>query len=242
MKTSVSQKLFAVRSWLKQVRRKITYSDTCIHFLASLAVFLILLYFQTLKIRTYFHPEFLKIDRSRAFYGFWHGRQFLLVPYFGKWNGSLMTDISWAGNIQTEILSRFGYTVVRGSSKRKGVQALLNMKKAMEAGCAGAIAMDGPRGPIYTAKPGILFLARKMGYPIVPLTASSDRAWILKNTWCHYLLPKPFSRCYIAMGEPLWKFTEDGNSASEDLDRIVIEWTERADRKVGRNPENVRST
>ena len=223
-----------VRSRLKQFRRRITYSEGFIDLLASAATIIIFLYAKTLKIRYYFHPDFLKLDRTKVFYGLWHGRQFLLISSFGHWNVSLMTDVSWAGEIQTKILSRFGYVVVRGSSKRKGVRALLNMKRAMEGGCSGAFAMDGPSGPIHKSKPGILFLAQKLGYPIVPVATSADRAWIFRNTWCRYLLPRPFSRCYVAFGKPFWEAIVDGRVTSGALDRILLEWTNRADRKVGR--------
>ena len=234
MKLLVRDKLKSIGFALKKIRRRITYSDGFINFLASLSVLIIICYTKTLKIQYYFHPDFLKLDRTKVFYGFWHGRQFLLVPSFGNWHISIMSDLSWAGEIQTRILSRFGYVVVRGSSKRKGVQALLSMKKAIEKGAAGGFALDGPSGPIYKAKPGIIFLAQKMGYPIIPLAASANRAWILKKTWCRYLLPKPFAMCYVAMGKPIWVAEKDTRLTSEELDRILIDWTARIDKKVGR--------
>ena len=126
-----------------------------------------------------------------------------------------------------------------GSSTRKGVQALLSMKNAMQQGSCGVFALDGPRGPIFKSKPGIFFLAQKMGYPIVPVATSADRAWIVKNTWCRYLLPKPFARCYIALGKPLWEATTAETLAPAEMDRIMVEWTAEADRKMGRTPETV---
>jgi len=94
--------------------------------------------------------------------------------------------------------------------------------------------MDGPSGPVHQSKPGILFLAQKLGYPIVPVAASADRAWVFVNTWCRYFLPKPFSRCTIGFGKPLWEATEVGSLTPAKLDRILVDWTNRADRKVGR--------
>jgi len=234
MRMLVGEKFRTIGFSLKSLRRRITYSDGFINFLASLAVFVITCYTKTLRIRYYFHPDFLRLDRTKVFYGFWHGRQFLLVPSFGNWHISIMSDLSWAGEIQTRILSRFGYVIVRGSSKRKGAQALLTMKKVIENGAAGGFALDGPSGPIYKSKPGILFLAQKMGYPIIPLTASADQAWILKKTWCRYLLPKPFARCYVAMGKPIRVLKGNVGPTSEELDRILIDWTAQIDRKVGR--------
>ncbi len=239
MKLFIGNMWETVRSSLKGVRRKITYSSAFTGLVAFLAAGIIAIYNRTLKIHFYFHPEFLKLDRTKAVYGFWHGRQFLLIPNFDDWNVSLMTDVSWAGEVQTKILKRFGFVPVRGSSKRKGMQALLNMKSSMEAGCAAGFAVDGPRGPLHKSKPGILFLAQKMGYPVVLMATSADRAWILNGTWCQYLLPKPFSHCYIAVSRPLWEATEEGKLKPAELDRILAEWTAEADRKMGRTPEEV---
>ena len=221
-----------LRIRLKKFRRRITYSGIVTGFLAFLASYLIIIYFKILKVEYYFHPDFLKEDRTKVCFGFWHGRQFLLIPAFGDWKGAIMTDISWAGEIQTKILQRLGYTIVRGSSKRKGVQSLINMKKAMEHGCSGAFAVDGPRGPIHKSKPGVLFIAEKLGYPVIPVAASSDKFWIVKNTWCRYLLPKPFSRCYIAMGKPLNIMEGKNKLTLEEFDRILLKWTDKADEVV----------
>ena len=225
--------IHSFQTTLKRFRRRITYSDGFINGLASFLTFIIILYTKTLKIRWFIHPEFEKCDPLKLFYAFWHGRQFLLVPGFSKCHAVLMADISWAGTIQTKILKKLGYQVVRGSSKRKGVRALLTMKKSLEQGYPGGFALDGPRGPIYKAKPGILFLAEKMKYPIVPVASSAANAWIIKSTWCRYLFPKPFSKCSIVVGKPIWEVTQSGGFQLEDFNQTVLFWTVYADKKVG---------
>jgi len=218
----------SVRKRLKQFRRRITYSDRFVGVLASIASLTIYLYAKTLKVKWYIHPDFHKLDSSPFMLGFWHGRQFLLVPNFGVYHVTLMTDISWAGSIQTRILKRFGYPIIRGSSKRKGVQALLAMKHNLEQGYPGGFALDGPRGPVYRSKPGILYLAAKMNLPVFPLASSAERAWILKSTWCYYLLPKPFTKCAIVIGQPL----QNADMDLDELNRQVLYYTSLADMKV----------
>ncbi len=228
----MSHSLNSIRyRWIK-IRRRITYSTWFINLVASMAVLFFYFYFPLLKIRYYFHPEFLKIGHSKVLFGFWHGRQFLLIPSFRHFHAAVMSDVSWAGDIQSKILTRLNYLVVRGSSKRKSVQALVRMKKIMEDGHPGAFALDGPSGPIYQSKPGILFLAKKLDYPIIPVTASADRIWILGKTWCRYLVPKPFARCYVAMGKPISATLGQKRITTEDLDRLLIEWTLKADHFV----------
>ena len=229
--------LTSIRKPLKQFRRGITYSSPFIQFLANLASLSIKIYSYTLKVRLYQHPEYEREDLNKLFYGFWHGLQFLLLHFFRGWKCALMTDLSWAGEIQTRILERFGYKDVRGSSKRKGARALLDMKKAILNGYSGAMALDGPTGPIYKSKPGTIFLSRKMEYPIIPVVSSADRVWILRKTWCRYLLPKPFSRCLIVIGKPIFIAVKNCGISSEELDSIMMAWMKFADLKVGRITE-----
>ncbi len=217
---------------LKQFRRRITYSDGFLNFLSGLSMLMIRGYLPLLRVHTYFHPDFLAVDRDRAFYAFWHGRLLLLVPSFGPWHVTIMTDLSWAGELLARILQRFGYHVVRGSSKRGGFQGIVQMKKAVEKGVGGALAVDGPRGPYRKSKSGVLFLAAKLGYPIVPLTFSADRYWILESTWDRFLIPKPFSRCVVAMGRPIPIEQIHGGLTVEQLDSIINAWSDGWDGKI----------
>ncbi len=178
------------------------------------------------------HPRCRGLDPLRILYGFWHGRQLLLVPTFRGSGIVVMTDLSWAGEIQAGILSRLGYTVVRGSSRRRGLGALAAVKRAIERGQPAAFALDGPRGPAEKSKPGILYLAERLDVPIVPLATSARPAWTVPGTWCRYLFPLPFSRCRVALGEPVT--VADGGLTSERLDEIVSALTTETDRAVGR--------
>lgn len=218
-----------IKKRLKKFRRKITYSDTFLDFICSLAVLIIRFYLKTLRIRFYLHPEMVKVDRSKAIYSFWHGRLFLLAPYFSDWPVCLLIDLSWSGEIIARISSKLGYKVVRGSSKRKGIEGLINLRKAFEQGWSAGIAVDGPRGPLHKSKGGSIFLSNKSHYPIVPLTYSAEHKWIL-NTWCHFMIPKPFSKCFISMGPPIWKATNN-NFIPLDLDIILSKVTDYCDNK-----------
>jgi lysophospholipid acyltransferase (LPLAT)-like uncharacterized protein len=219
------------RQSLKAFRRRITYSESFFRIASGIAMLLIRAYLPFLRIRKYSHPEFRKLDRNRVFYGFWHGRLLLLVPVFGPWHVTIMTDLSWAGELLARILTRFGYYVVRGSSKRGGFQGVIHMKKKVETGVSGALALDGPHGPYRKSKPGVLFLAEKLEYPIVPLTFGADRYWIL-NTWDRVLVPKPFARCLVGLGKPITIDRIRQGLDASGLDRIIDDWTETCDRKA----------
>jgi lysophospholipid acyltransferase (LPLAT)-like uncharacterized protein len=136
-------------------------------------------------------------------YAFWHGRQFLLFHSHRDSGVIIPASESRDGEIQARILKRFGFEVVRGSSKRKGDRALLGMVDGLRKGKNVALAVDGPRGPVYEVKQGITYLAGKLNKPIVPVIASAKRYWILEKIWDKYLLPVPFTTGVVVYGEPI---------------------------------------
>jgi len=223
------------RPWPKRIRRRITRSTPFVAAVAWVAAALIAVHSKLLRVTFDDDPEFEGLDANRALYGFWHGRQYLLVHGFRDRGVAIMTDLSWAGEIQTRILTRLGYTPVRGSSRRHAARALAALKRVIEDGHSAAFALDGPSGPAFRSKPGILYLAAKLGYPIVPVATSARPAWVLGNTWCRYLFPLPFARCRVARGAPIHE-AADGTLSAEELDRIVAKLTAETDRAVGQAP------
>lgn len=148
-------------------------------------------------------PDRLLAEDKNVIYAFWHGRQFMLFHTHRKEQIVIPASESRDGEIQANILRRFGFGVVRGSSKRKGDRALLGLVDALRRGKSIALAVDGPRGPIYEVKQGVTYLAGKLNKPIVPLISSARSAWVLGRIWDKYLLPRPFSRCVIVYGDPI---------------------------------------
>jgi lysophospholipid acyltransferase (LPLAT)-like uncharacterized protein len=65
-----------------------------------------------------------------------------------------------------------------------------------------AITPDGPRGPPWKFKPGAVLLAQLSGRPMIPLSYAASRAWKIK--WDRFVIPYPFSRIAIAVGEPVY--------------------------------------
>jgi lysophospholipid acyltransferase (LPLAT)-like uncharacterized protein len=166
---------------------------------------LLSLWCRTLRI-TYVNkeiPDGLKAGGRNIIFAFWHGRQFLLFHTHRDLGAVIPASESKDGEIQAGILTRFGFEVVRGSSKRKGAQALLGLVDGLRRGRHIALAVDGPRGPLYEVKQGVTYLAGKLGKPIVPVITSAKRFWLLDRTWDKYLLPVPFTRAIVMYGEPI---------------------------------------
>lgn len=137
---------------------------------------------------------------GRVVFAFWHGDQFPLVHSWRDRDVVIMTSLSRDGTLQSLILAGLGYHIVRGSSSRGAVRGLVGAIRAVEAGRDAAFAVDGPRGPYHEAKPGVLYLARHTGLPVVPLTSKVARARVFTDAWDRYVLPHPFSPTVIAYG------------------------------------------
>lgn len=81
------------------------------------------------------------------------------------------------------------------------------------------ITPDGPRGPCYKVKPGIVVAAKEASASIVPFTWSATRCWQLK-TWDKLIIPKPFSRIRVAFGNSLEFQKESKNTLVEETETL----------------------
>jgi lysophospholipid acyltransferase (LPLAT)-like uncharacterized protein len=125
----------------------------------------------------------------------------------------------------------FGLDSIRGSSSRRGVAALVGLKRALAAGNDICLTPDGPRGPRYRVQPGFLKLAEATGAPIIPIHLRFSNAWRLK-TWDRFVIPKPFSRVEITFAEPIHIPRGLDETAFENerqkLEALLIEGTDDA--------------
>lgn len=131
----------------------------------------------------------------------WHGRLMpLLYLYRGK---GIVTLVSQHrdGEYLARVGKAFGYDAIRGSSTHGGFPALRELVRRLRAGRSLAITPDGPQGPREKLKPGALQAARMTGAPVIPVMAGTRRAWWFEG-WDSFMVPKPFAKIRVAIGEP----------------------------------------
>ena len=146
---------------------------------------------------------------SRGFiYGFWHGLQAPLTFTHAGRPVVIMVSQSKDGDIAAGVLHRFGMQTVRGSSSRGGRTALKSLMAAAVEGLRPGLTPDGPRGPARQVKPGILYLAGRLGVPILPVSSSARRRIAFKS-WDRFELPLPFNRIAVVYGRPVEVRPED---------------------------------
>lgn len=133
---------------------------------------------------------------------FWHRCVFAATYFFRERGIAVMTSRSFDGEYIARIIAKFGFSAVRGSSSRSGARALLGMHKVIKQPGIAAFTIDGPRGPIYVAKPGPVLLARNTQAPIRCFYVAVSKSWQL-NSWDRFLIPKPWARAHVRFSAPI---------------------------------------
>jgi lysophospholipid acyltransferase (LPLAT)-like uncharacterized protein len=167
--------------------------------------------------------------KQRVIYAFWHNQQtFLLYPYRKRGKICVLVSMSKDGEYIARALPKFKMKAMRGSTTRGGYSALRGLMDISEAGYNPAITPDGPRGPIYTARSGIIYLAQKTHLPIVPAGVACSHKFAV-NSWDKFQVPLPFGKCAVVYGEPVWVGeTDDIETCRKRLTDILNRATARA--------------
>jgi lysophospholipid acyltransferase (LPLAT)-like uncharacterized protein len=153
---------------------------------------------------------------DHTIYVFWHRAVFPATWYYRNRRIAVMTSSSFDGEYIARIIEKFGYKAVRGSSSRGAVRALLGMHTEIEAGHNVAFTIDGPKGPIYVAKPGPVLLARNTQCPILPFYIAVEDGWVL-NSWDRFVIPKPFTRAHLRTGRLIYVPADTDSERSQML-------------------------
>ena len=163
----------------------------------------------------------------------WHGRIFLVPFFFRRRRVAPLVSPSQDGEIAAQIMARWGYRIIRGSSSHAVIRAWNQMKKELQEGGEVIIVPDGPRGPNREMKLGGLKLAQETGAYLVPFTFSASRRKVLKS-WDQFLMFYPFSRLVAIYGKPFRLDSGLSDAEMEEerqkLAKYMKELDERADR------------
>lgn len=154
----------------------------------------------------------------------WHRAAIYFLYFFGPYHPAVMISRSRDGEILARFAQRMGVIPVRGSSSRGGREALMTMARWLKNGRVryAATVADGPRGPRYVAKKGMIALAMMTGLPLLPIMWSAERAWVVRSSWDKTMVPKPFSRVLIGACEPMY-FPPEMNADDMELARQELE-------------------
>jgi lysophospholipid acyltransferase (LPLAT)-like uncharacterized protein len=139
----------------------------------------------------------------------WHGDEIALLHLTARYQIATMTSQSKDGQMMDVILRLLGAKTTFGSSTRGGVGGLKGLIRLVRGGSNCSFAVDGPKGPIYKAKPGVFELSRMLHCPIYVSGVSVDRAIHFPKSWNKTYFPKPFAKIVIEWQGPLPAVTKD---------------------------------
>ena len=139
---------------------------------------------------------------------YWHQHHIIGSTLIRSWirrgfRACFLISGSVDGDVPERIARGWGAEVIRGSANQSGALALRDQQRKMKDGYSIVTTADGPRGPQHEFKSGTVLMARVAGVPIVPIGCAADRAWYLEKRWDRFMIPKPFARIVIAVGEPV---------------------------------------
>jgi lysophospholipid acyltransferase (LPLAT)-like uncharacterized protein len=166
---------------------------------------------------------------ERFIFAIWHNRLALALTLYEKFVRQRQPDRQLAalvsaskdGGLLAHILELFHVEPVRGSSSRRGAQALRELVGWGERGRDLAITPDGPRGPCYTVRDGVIATAQLTGFPIVP--AAYRLNWKIRvKSWDRLQIPLPFARCDVTTGR-VFRVPREATEADRELLRQQLE-------------------
>src|SRR5205809_984351 len=172
----------------------------------------------------------------------WHGKGFVPIAYFHHERlclyastdrdpnyGGVRKSFRW---LTLRMIERMGYRVLDASQFASESRGVLKYVQALKGGEGGAIAADGPGGPIYQAKPGACFLAKKTGVTLLPV-GSAISAGSRLDQWDQFEIPRMFCRAAIVVEQPIYVDQESSDDVLEQK-RLELEAAlNRATRSAG---------
>ncbi len=170
----------------------------------------------------------INTPQRSCIFAFWHNRIFLMPYLFRKhWRTrqrkrvAVLVSASKDGEKLARVLSKFDLICVRGSSSRRGKEALRELTRLIEEGYDVGITPDGPRGPKYHCQDGVISLSQMTQAPIIPVSYDLARK-ITVNSWDNFMIPLPFTRATLRIGSPLTVPADAGDAQCEQK-RLELE-------------------
>jgi len=132
---------------------------------------------------------------------------------------TVMISDSKDGEYVSRLANSFDIPTIRGSSSSGSEKAVRSALRVLAQKKPIGITPDGPRGPRYKIKSGMLWFAASSGAPIIPLHIESTKQWVF-NSWDKHAFPKPFSTIHVRFGNPL---TLERSALENDIDKVTLE-------------------
>lgn len=163
-------------------------------------------------IKLYFHTEKyvasvknINYPKVQCIFAMWHCHQILTYGIENKEKFYTLISASNDGEIIAKSAESMGIKSVRGSAGRRGVAASLELIDKLKEGNNIAIMVDGPKGPAFKVKDGIVNIAKITKIPIIPCAwYSPQKSFISFNTWDKFKAPLGPCQTVALYGDPIY--------------------------------------
>lgn len=171
------------------------------------------------RIRSVGNPE-----KKPCIYAMWHAHQCCIHGIKDRGNLNVLISRSIDGEIIARTVEKWGYKVVRGSKGKKGaIEATMQLIDRLKNDECIAMMVDGPSGPAFQAKEGVIKIAKMSGAPIVPLFwYSEDPSFLKLPSWDGFRYPLFYTRLLNFYGEPIHVNADNTDEQDEEV-RIQLQ-------------------
>lgn len=151
-------------------------------------------------------------QENKVIFAMWHSDQCSLhgIPFEKRKNVNILISKSADGEIIARVVQKWGFNTIRGSKdkgtrKKGGVRATMEMIERVNEGHNVAIMVDGPTGPYHEIKNGVIKVAKHTGGAIIPMIWYSPNKTLLRlPTWDKFRIPIGFTKIVILYGSPIY--------------------------------------
>lgn len=189
-----------------------------------------------IEIRNVNYPK----QEQKVIFAMWHSDQCSLhgIPFEKRKNVNILISKSGDGEVIARVVQRWGFSTIRGSKdkgtrKKGGVRATMEMIEKVNEGQNVAIMIDGPAGPLHEIKNGVIKVAKHTGGAIIPMVwYSPDKTLVKFPTWDKFKIPLGFTKMVNLYGEPIYvpenSTLEEDNAIKEKLKQALFDLEKQA--------------
>ena len=160
--------------------------------------------------------------RSNYILCFWHTFIFLYFTVFLQNRRHVwMQHPTWYMKTSHVMLRYVGVRkIILGSSGHSGKEAAEQLVKYLREGYTSVLLPDGPSGPPFQMKRGILHISMQSNVPILPVRFESSPS-ITSQNWDRRKWPIPFSTITVHYGEPIQVNADNFEKAYDSISRFL---------------------
>lgn len=157
-------------------------------------------------------------------YALWHGHQCCIFGVEDKAHLNVLISRSIDGEIIARATEKLGFKTIRGSKGKKGsVEATMQLIDKLKNGECIAMTVDGPKGPAFEVKEGVIKIAKMSGAPIIPVIWYSSQINFIKfPSWDKLLYPLGATWLVNLYGEPIYVNSDNTDEQDEKI-RIQLQ-------------------